>query len=93
MAQRYSGKFSKVCSPGSSDDVSVRKEAPVRRSSSAWSPRQPTTSSTASPGEEEPCELRVLIRNGGYYGYVRRRTEFEDDETVAVEDYKLMDEE
>ena len=51
-----------------------------------------TTSSTASPGEER-CELQVLIRNGGYYGYVRRRTEFEDDETVAVEDYKLMDEE
>ena len=52
------------------------------------------TTSTASPGEEEPCELQVLIlRNGGYYGYVRRRTEFEDDETVAVEDYKLMDEE
>ena len=52
-----------------------------------------TTSSTASPGEEEPCELQVLIRNGGHYGSVRRRTEFEDDETVAVEDYKLMDEE
>ena len=51
------------------------------------------TTSTASHGEEEPCELQVLIRNGGYYGYVRRRTEFEDDETVAVEDYKLMDEE
>ena len=72
--------------------MSVRKEAPVRRSSSAWSPRQPTTSSTASPGGVVSCELQVLIRNSGY-GHVRRRTEFEDDETVAVEDYKLMDEE
>ena len=41
---------------------------------------------------QDRCELQVLIRNGGY-GHVRRRTEFEDDETVAVEDYKLMDEE
>ena len=40
--------------------MSVRKEAPVRRSSSAWSPRQPTTSSTASPGEDT-CELRVMM--------------------------------
>ena len=71
----------------------VRKEAPVRRRSSAWSPRHPTTS-TVSPGGVVvvSCELPVLIRNSGY-GHVRRRTEFEDDETVAVEDYKLMDEE
>ena len=73
--------------------MSVRKEAPVWRKSSACSPKHLPTSRVSPGGSNSECGNHWYQMVKMDRTYVRGSGEEEDDEIVAAEDYKLMDEE